>query len=339
MTITPEKLRRVLLAWYDANHRDLPWRQSTDPYRVWVSEIMLQQTRVDAVIPYYNRWLATFPNVDALASAELHDVLMHWEGLGYYSRARNLHSAARLVRERLGGRIPETYETLRQLPGVGEYTAGAIASISHNEKQPAVDGNVRRVVSRIFDVSAPTAAAMRARAAEIVDPERPGDFNQALMELGATVCTPRKPECCQCPVRMDCLAYARGTVNERPGAKAKKQIPHEYVVSTAVFRNGSLLLAQRPTPGLLGGMWEFPEGEERADSVVIGSVTHTFSHKRVSYRLVTGRERRVRTNERWIALEDLHLVPLPTAQRKLEKLVRAYLESSDDSQPADPRSS
>lgn len=318
-----------MLAWYDANHRDLPWRISTDPYRVWISEIMLQQTRVDAVIPYYNRWLASFPDIDTLASAELNDVLLHWEGLGYYSRARNLHSAARLVREQLGGRIPDTYETLRQLPGVGEYTAGAIASISYNEKQPAVDGNVRRVVSRIFDVAMPTPTMVRARAAEILDPVRPGDFNQALMELGATVCTPRNPACPACPVQRLCAAYSNGTVAERPGRKVKPSVPHEQVNTLICLRDGNVLLRRRPHDGLLGGLWEFPECVTLPENASkIGAVTHTFSHKRITYHahLLTPSGEISVASGRWVPVAELSAFPLSAAQRKLEKLLLTAVE-------------
>jgi A/G-specific adenine glycosylase len=180
-------LRRALLAFYDARRRDLPWRRDPDPYRVWVSEVMLQQTRVDAVVPYYERWLRRFPTVAALASAEPDDVLRAWEGLGYYARARNLHRAARVVREHHHGAVPSEPSALRALPGVGDYTAGAIASIAFGRAEPAVDGNVRRVLARLLDVAAPAPARLRKVAAALVPSERPGDFNQALMELGATV--------------------------------------------------------------------------------------------------------------------------------------------------------
>jgi A/G-specific adenine glycosylase len=329
MTFTPDHLRRALLAWYDANRRDLPWRESTDPYRVWVSEIMLQQTRVDAVIPYYNRWLATFPDLESLASAELQEVLKHWEGLGYYSRARNLHTAACLVREQYNGHLPNTYESLRELPGVGEYTAGAIASISYNQKHPAVDGNVRRVLSRIFDVPAPDAKAVRPIAEQVVDPRRPGDFNQALMELGATICVPGKPACDSCPVNALCKAFANGTVAERPGRKTRKQVPTEHVNTLVCVDGGRAWLRQRPPQGLLGGLWEFPEGAIPEASQSLGEVSHTFSHKRIIYHVVAcGWTGELRRDGQWVHLEDLASYPLPAAQRKIERLLRAALVPS-----------
>jgi A/G-specific adenine glycosylase len=330
MTFTPDHLRRALLAWYDANRRNLPWRESTDPYRVWVSEVMLQQTRVDAVIPYYNRWLATFPDLESLASAELQEVLKHWEGLGYYSRARNLHDAACLVRERYNGRLPDTYSTLRELPGIGEYTAGAIASISYNQTHPAVDGNVRRVLSRIFDMPAPDTRAVRQVAERVVDPQRPGDFNQSLMELGATVCVPRKPSCSACPIQTVCRALANGTVEQRPGRKTKKSIPHEQVNTLICINDGSVLLRQRPYDGLLGGLWEFPESQNPPRFARrIGDVTHVFSHKRITYGVYLCLA--VPPTEipgEWIAMADLAKYPLSTAQRKIEGLCRQVLLQS-----------
>jgi A/G-specific adenine glycosylase len=220
---------------------------------------MLQQTRVDAAIPYYERWLARFPTLTALAEAPLDDVLHAWQGLGYYSRARNLHRAARLVRERHGGRVPDDAAELRALPGVGDYTAGAIASIAYGHARPAVDGNVRRVLARLLDEPAPTAALLRHAAGSLVPADRPGDFNQAVMELGATVCTPRAPRCGRCPVRELCLAYARGTQLERPAPKKRAAVP-SFDVGTAVVvdEEGRVLLVRRPETGLLAGMWEFP---------------------------------------------------------------------------------
>lgn len=193
------ELAAALLRHYDVHRRDLPWRDRADPYAVWVSEIMLQQTRVETARPYYERWLERFPDLDALADAEIDDVLRAWQGLGYYARARNLHRAARMVRERYHGAIPADPAELRRLPGVGAYTAGAVASIAFGAATPAVDGNVRRVVARLHDLEDPTAAQLQTLAVELVPADRPGDFNQALMEIGATVCTPRAPDCDACP--------------------------------------------------------------------------------------------------------------------------------------------
>ena len=257
--LAPE-LRRLLLRAYDTGKRELPWRGEADPYRVWVSEVMLQQTRVETVIPYYEEWVKRFPDLESLAVAEEDEVLRAWQGLGYYSRARNLWNGAKVVREKLGGDLPGTASELRGLPGVGEYTAGAVASIAYGEVVPAVDGNVRRVLSRLFDLPDPRAGELRGIASTLVDPARPGDFNQALMEFGATVCTPRSPACGECLLDGVCQALLLGTVSERPVKKVRKPVPEvDVVVMVAVvdapFR---FLLRKRPQEGLLAGMWEFP---------------------------------------------------------------------------------
>jgi A/G-specific adenine glycosylase len=254
-------LRAALLAHYDRHARDLPWRGVSDPYRVLVSEVMLQQTRVETVRRYYDAWLDRFPDLRALAAAEQDEVLKAWEGLGYYRRARNLHRAARVVREEWAGAVPGGYEDLRTLPGIGEYTAGAVASIAFGAAVPAVDGNVRRVLSRLFDVPRPSAAWLRRRAAELVDPDRPGDWNQALMELGATVCTPRSPSCPECPLAPPCRARARGTQAERPERREVAPSPTVDIALAVMHARDRVLLVRRPTEGLLGGMWAFPERE------------------------------------------------------------------------------
>jgi A/G-specific adenine glycosylase len=300
-----DRLRADLLAFYDARRRELPWRGESDPYRILVSEIMLQQTRVDTVMGYYDSWLERFPDVGALAAAEEADVLKAWEGLGYYRRARNLHAAARVVRDRWDGSVPSTAGKLRELPGVGEYTAGAVASIAFDEAVPAVDGNVRRVLARLDDVPDPSTRWLRDTAAALVDEERPGDWNQALMELGATVCTPRRARCGACPVAWACAAHAAGTVDDRPAPKGKTP-PRRAVYALAVLKapDGSVLLERRPSGGLLGGMWALPE-REVADGEDVGavatkiatgllgsvggpravpSVRHRFSHIDATYR-------------------------------------------------------
>ena len=258
----PTRLRQLLLEHYDTHRRDLPWRENQEPYRVWVSEIMLQQTRVETVIPYYDRWMERFPTVEALADVDEESVLKAWEGLGYYSRARNLHRSALIVRERLGGVIPRDSQGLRMLPGIGEYSAGAIASIAYGEVVPAVDGNVRRVLSRLFDLEDPPDANLRKRAGELVDPDRPGDWNQALMELGATVCTPRSPQCSACPLTGECRALAEGTQELRPVSKRRPRVRTVcYAVVVVLNPAGEVLMVRRPPEGLLGGLWEFPAVE------------------------------------------------------------------------------
>ena len=295
---------RDLLAWFDARLRDLPWRRDNDPYRVWVSEVMLQQTRVEAVIPRYERWLERFPTVEDLAAAEVDEVLAEWEGLGYYSRARNLHAAARVVRDTLGGAIPATARELRDLPGVGEYTAGAVASIAFDRPEPAIDTNARRVLSRLFDLETPRPARLRALAAELIPSDRPGDFNQALMELGATVCSPRSPRCGECPLADGCIARARGTVAERPGGSARPPVPEfELGVAVALGPEGRVLLVRRAERGMLGGLWQFPARVTEADESPLEAavealrplapeasparplavVAHAYSHRRHVY--------------------------------------------------------
>ena len=257
--------RRALLDHFDRSRRALPWRENRTPYRVMVSEFMLQQTRVKTVVPYYQRWMRRFPDWHALAAAPLDDVILEWKGLGYYSRARNLHRSARLVRDRHGGHLPADPAALRTLPGVGDYTAGAIASIAFGHVVPAVDGNVKRVLARLLDVAALAPSRLREEAARLVDPERPGDFNEAMMELGATVCMPRAPRCGECPVARWCRARAAGTVAERPAPRPRKRVPRvEYATAVVVDAAGRTLLARRPPNGLLAGMWEFPAVEMAA---------------------------------------------------------------------------
>lgn len=264
---TVSGLRRALLEHYDRTARELPWRRDTDPYRVLVSEIMLQQTRVETVTRYYEPWLQRFPTIEALAEADEDQVLKAWEGLGYYRRARNLHAAARVVRERHQGTIPSDPARLRALPGVGEYTTGAVASIAFGLPLPAVDGNVRRVFARLFDVAAPTPAWSRQVAALLVTEDRPGDWTQALMELGATICRPRSPSCNECPVRAWCVANERGTVAKRPAPRKKRAVPRRVVGLAVLHSEEAVLLVRRPDGGLLAGMWAFPELGEAPGAV------------------------------------------------------------------------
>jgi len=256
-----------LLAWYDANQRDLPWRREISAYRTWVSEIMLQQTRVSAVIPYFERFLEAFPTVEALAQAEEDRLLKLWEGLGYYNRARNLHRAAKIVAEEYGGKFPEDPDALRALPGVGDYTAGAIASIAFGKKAAAVDGNVLRVLARYLDchgdiTETKVKRELSAVAHEAVDEARPGDFNQAMMDLGATVCIPNgTPVCDACPLRANCRAFKRGTADILPVRKEKKERRYEDRTVLMALQNGKVAVRRRPKTGLLADLWEFPSIE------------------------------------------------------------------------------
>ena len=255
-----------LLDWYDQNARQLPWRSDISPYRTWVSEIMLQQTQVDTVIPYFERFILRFPDLPSLARASQADVLREWEGLGYYGRARNLHKAAQLLCQEHNCQLPADVEALRRLPGIGRYTAGAIASIAFGIAAPALDANIRRVLSRLLELREPAGSPAGEKilweaAGRFLSQHRPGDHNQALMELGALVCKPKAPDCSRCPLRGECLAYARGSQSELPVRKAKPAVPH-YTVTAAVIREGGLILiAQRPQGGMLGGLWEFPGGK------------------------------------------------------------------------------
>ncbi len=303
----------ALLSWYDRHRRDLAWRAPPgcrpDPYRVWLSEIMLQQTTVATVGPYFDRFVARFPDVRALAAASLDEVLHLWQGLGYYARARNLHACARAVVERHGGRFPDDLEALRALPGIGEYTAAAIAAIAFDCPLAAVDGNAERVVARLFAERMPLPAAkprLRALAAALVPERRAGDFAQALMDLGATICTPRRPRCVLCPWRQDCAAAAAGIAEELPAMAAKPERPLRYGVVFWLARpDGAVLLRRRPETGLLGGMIELPSTPWRTEpwsesaalaeapaaaswTALPGSVTHGFTHFRLELALLAG---------------------------------------------------
>lgn len=312
----PDSFADDLLDWYDALAIELPWRGESDPYRVWLSEIMLQQTQIETVKPYYARFLDAYPTIAALADAPLGDVLKRWEGLGYYSRARNLHRAAQVVVGEHGGQFPRTAEGLQALPGIGRYTAGAIASIAFGEHAPVLDGNVIRVFSRLGDlaedVTQPAVIArLWALAEERLPTARAGDYNQALMDLGRLVCKPRAPQCEDCPVRAHCRAYTNGTQGERPVKVARAKTPH-YDVTAGMIWNArdELLIAQRPLDGLLGGLWEFPGGkaepgetleaclarelrEELGIEVEVGAlfvvVRHAFTHFRITLHAFTCR--------------------------------------------------
>jgi A/G-specific adenine glycosylase len=255
-------LRHALLGWYGRNRRDLPWRRTDDPYRIWVSEVMLQQTTVRTATPYYEAFLRRFPSIGCLAEEPEEEVLAAWSGLGYYHRARNLHRGAQHVAERHGGRFPMRLEAALAVPGVGLYTASAILSIAHSQPLPVVDGNVRRVLARLLALRGPEYrrdGPYYNRAEELLDRERPGDWNQALMELGATVCTPRRPACDACPLRTRCRARALGLVDELPERRPRRAPVDVRVAAALVEREGRVLLVRRPHGRLLGRMWEVPQ--------------------------------------------------------------------------------
>ncbi|WP_347552473.1 A/G-specific adenine glycosylase [Pseudalkalibacillus hwajinpoensis] len=265
--IDKKQFQKDLISWYQQEKRELPWRENQDPYRIWVSEIMLQQTRVDTVIPYFERFMNKFPTIEALAYANESDVLKAWEGLGYYSRARNLQSAVREVAETYNGTVPNNPDEIARLKGVGPYTAGAVLSIAYNIPEPAVDGNVMRVLSRIIgiweDIAKPSARKTFEEATrQLISKKDPSSFNQGMMELGALICTPKSPSCLLCPVQDHCLAFQEGSQEELP-IKSKKKAPRPVPIAGVALQDssGKYLIRKRPETGLLASLWEFPNVE------------------------------------------------------------------------------
>jgi A/G-specific adenine glycosylase len=352
-TLKSKILHRRLLAWFRKHRRDLPWRRTADPYRIWVSEVMLQQTQVATVIPYYERFLARFPTVEALAAASDQAILKVWQGLGYYRRAMNLRAAARQIVRHHGGRVPDSPQAFAALPGVGRYTCGAVMSIAFGRRMAAVDGNAVRVLARWFavtgDVTRPaTQRRLWALAEALVPAPAPGNWNQAVMELGSEICLPRGPRCGECPVRRECLAAARGIQGRIPAKRRRRPIPHIEVGAGIIWRRGRVLLCKRRADAMLGGLWEFPGGkqqpgetlqacirrelrEECALPVTVGEhlidVTHTYTHLRVTLRVYhcragPGGVKLLGCDDaRWVRPRDISRYPLPAADvRILEAL-------------------
>jgi A/G-specific adenine glycosylase len=345
------EIAEYLLAWYERHARQLPWRGHPDPYAIWVSEIMLQQTRVETVIPYFTHWMERFPTILSLAQASEQEILQVWEGLGYYSRARNLHRAAKQVSDHWNGRLPSTRQELESLPGIGAYTAGAIASIAFGQDEAALDGNIRRVLARIFNVDLPARSPQGERhlwelARQILPQGRAGDFNQALMDLGATICTPQSPTCLICPVSAMCQAFALGIQEDRPVLEARPSIPHYTVTAAIIRRDGKFLIARRPSDGLLGGMWEFPGGklepgeqledglqreirEELGVTIAVenpfGVYRHAFTHFKITLHaffcsLIDGEPQPFAASElHWAAPGELSLFPMGKVDRQIAK--------------------
>jgi A/G-specific adenine glycosylase len=307
-------LRRSLLAWYDQTRRELPWRRDADPYRVWVSEIMLQQTRVAAVLDHYARFLQKFPAVQNLAAAREASVLAVWSGLGYYHRARRLHQAAKVIARQRGGRFPHTAEAWRELPGIGRYTAAAIASIAFGESVAVVDGNVERVLKRMFGVAEGREAAWQ-RAESLLDRDRPGDFNQAMMELGATVCTPRAPQCPVCPLHKWCMSRGANPVRPQPARKRKQLI---YGLAR---RNDCVLLVQRPAnASLMAGMWELPTLSAHNGDEPLAKLRHSITdtdYEVSVFRIAPAKFRTSALNARWFARGQSERLPLTGLARKI----------------------
>jgi A/G-specific adenine glycosylase len=339
-------IKTKLLPWFTENKRSMPWRSNRTPYRVWISELMLQQTRVDQATPYFRRFMKRFPSLKSLAKASQEDVLKMWEGLGYYSRARNLHKAARIIAEEMSGRFPSDYDDIIKLPGVGGYTAAAIGSLAFNQDLAVLDGNVIRVLSRLYAYTKDTRssvarAELQQMAEKLLVKGDAGSYNEAMMELGATVCLPMNPKCDVCPVASACLAAQSGCPTDYPVKAPRKKVPH-IVVGAAVIRNrkGEVLIAQRREQDMLGGLWEFPGGKQETDETIqqciarelkeelginvevedfLTTVHHAYSHFTMDMHTYFGRIKSGRPSPlhcqdyRWVRIPDLRDVPYSKA--------------------------
>lgn len=366
--------QETFLTWYHKEKRNLPWRATNDPYAIWISEIMLQQTRVETVIGYFYRFMEQFPTIQDLAAAEEQKLLKVWEGLGYYSRARNLKAAAQQIVAEFDGEMPQSIEEIRSIKGIGPYTAGAIGSIAFGLPEPAIDGNVMRVVSRLFCIEADIAKASSRRPFDeamrtIISPDEPGEFNQALMDLGSRICTPTTPKCEECPISQYCLAYAENRQTDFP-VKSKKAKPKDvYYIAGAIEDQGSFLLVQRPETGLLASMWHFPlvevtkeqyealqrtwakEEQLQLDLIAeddaleifpdlpvvwqkrhFGEITHIFSHLKWHVLLFYGRKRGELTlqDSEWAAKESFQNYVFPKPQQKLVDQLKKYQKLDKD---------
>jgi len=336
------QFRQSLVEWFEEEKRDLPWRHTKDPYKIWVSEVMLQQTRVDTVIPYYNRFMESFPTLELLAEAPQEYLLKHWEGLGYYSRARNLQAGVREVLENYGGIVPNNRHEISKLKGIGPYTAGAILSIAYNKPEHAVDGNVMRVLSRVLnihdDIALPkTKKIFEAAVDELIDPENPSSFNQGLMELGALICSPTSPKCLLCPVRDYCTAFNEGQPEELPVKSKKVKMKHlSFDVFVCEDEHGRLLMEQRPSEGLLANMWQFPMVEHNENSFEqfaqqyevasqakqdILTFKHVFSHLTWHINAHYMKSKTCKKGE-WLTREQIALLPMPVPMLKIWQAIK-----------------
>jgi A/G-specific adenine glycosylase len=339
-------LSQTLLQWYGRSGRDLPWRRTQDPYAIWISEVMLQQTQVKTVLPYYDRWLQQFPDMATLAAADLQAVLKAWEGLGYYARARSLHAAAQDIVERFGGKFPIDLDDVLTLKGIGRTTAGGILSAAFNLSLPILDGNVKRVLARLTGLMVPTAQAIESLwhvSTQLVPPNHGRDFNQAIMDLGATICTPKQPHCNQCPWQQFCQAYQQDQVGMIPVVVKKTPTPHKTIaVGMVVNDRQEILINQRPAAGLLGGLWEFPSieldikndlvselvqsiGQNFGLTVEVDSeliqVKHAYTHFKVTFHVYQCRSIAHATvldkSMQWVDLGDLDRFPFPTSHLRM----------------------
>jgi A/G-specific adenine glycosylase len=311
-----------LLEWFHNHKRNLPWRKKRTPYRVWLSEAMLQQTQVATVIPYFERWLKKFPTVQDLANAPLDDVLKHWEGLGYYRRARNLHKAARIIAIEEKGAFPTSYEGWLELPGIGPYTAAAISSIVNGEKVLVVDGNVKRVAARLFMIKGEVSEKDAKKRLEPFLPDtKPGDFNESLMELGATLCTPKNPKCLFCPVNEYCKAYQKGQVDKFPNPKFKKETPQRHRYALVSIQNDAIWLRQRKETEMLSGLWGFVLVEEQPKGQILSNVSHVYTHFRLTVTPVMGKIPK-KTEGKFIPLVELEKYALSTLDYKVLEVVK-----------------
>jgi len=352
------QLQKRLLSWYQASFRQLPWRETSDPYAIWVSEIMLQQTQVVTVIPYYERFLARYPTIQALAEASLDNVLKTWEGLGYYARARNLHQAARKILAEHHGQFPDSLKAIQDLPGIGQSTAGAILTFAFRDPHPILDGNVKRVLSRLYAIeqSVQDPAVIqdlwaKSKALLPENPEQAYAFNQALMELGATLCTPKRPQCSECPWQADCQAFATGKQETLPVKPVKKPTPHYTIGVGVIYKEHRVLIALRPEQGLLGGLWEFPGGKCRPDEslkdcvareileetgliVCVGakitSVNHAYTHFKITLHAfecdyLSG-EALPKASQalKWVGLDEIDHYAFPKANQKVLAALKSY---------------
>ena len=320
-------IQRAILEWYDQNKRNLPWRDSKNPYFIWISEVVLQQTRVEQGAPFFHRLIEAFPSVEALAAATEQEVLTVWKGLGYYSRARNLHKAAQQIITAHSGVFPREFLALKKLPGVGEYTAAALSSICFNQAIAAVDGNVIRVVSRLLDLSDPVESSQTARsitefANEILSPTRPGDFNQAMMDFGSMVCTPKSPSCASCPLATVCLARINNTQHLRPVKKPKKKAINRFLLFKVQLQEGKIRMIQQQKGSIWENLFLFPFDEFSSEAAFLARISqeslmindraiHVLSHQRLHYAVVMTQEHTPASREFWFSREELYDLPTP----------------------------